>query len=115
SVFWVFWSPALHQYRSRVRAKVDCKYLCEFLQLEVVEWPQSCTGKAGKNRMGFPSIIVLFSAPNYLDAYHNRAAIVKYDARALNIRQFNSMPHPYWLPNFMDAFTWSLPLVCGKK
>lgn len=62
----------------------------------------------------FPSVITVFSAPNYLDVYHNRGAVLKYANKSITIRQYHARPHPYWLPNFMDAFTWSLPFVGAK-
>jgi serine/threonine-protein phosphatase 2B catalytic subunit len=65
-------------------------------------------------KMGFPSVMTFFSAPNYLDVYSNKGAMVIYEGNNFNIRQFSSMPHPYWLPNFKDAFNWSLPFV-GEK
>jgi serine/threonine-protein phosphatase 2B catalytic subunit len=63
---------------------------------------------------GFPSVITIFSAPNYCDVYNNKAAILKFDNSTLNILQFNCSPHPYHLPNFMDVFTWSMPFVTEK-
>lgn len=34
----------------------------------------------------FPSIITVFSAPNYLDVYHNKGAIIKYKNKNITIR-----------------------------
>lgn len=63
---------------------------------------------------GFPSVTCVFSAPNYCDTYDNKAAIVVLQGKTLQVRQFHSVEHPYILPNFMNAFTWSLPFVFDK-
>lgn len=40
---------------------------------------------------GFPSVMTIFSAPNYLDVYNNKAAVLKYENNVMNIRQFSML------------------------
>jgi serine/threonine-protein phosphatase 2B catalytic subunit len=62
----------------------------------------------------FPSMISLFSAPNYCDSYDNKGAVMCIQSGRINLVQFFSSPHPYVLPNFMNAFEWSLGFLQEK-
>ncbi|QPG74468.1 hypothetical protein FOA43_001798 [Brettanomyces nanus] len=63
---------------------------------------------------GFPTLITIFSAPNYCHTYRNKAAALLYNGQTFNIKQFVSAPSPYFLPDFMNVFEWSAPFVCEK-
>ena len=63
----------------------------------------------------FPSVITIFSAPNYCDVYNNKGAIIKIDDNMVNLQQFNYSSHPFILPNFQNAFSWSLPFISEKS
>ncbi|XP_063723245.1 serine/threonine-protein phosphatase 2B catalytic subunit gamma isoform-like [Symsagittifera roscoffensis] len=65
------------------------------------------TGKTSK----FPSLITIFSAPNYCETYGNKAVVLCYERGNLNLKTFLSQPHPYWLPNFQNGLVWSLPFA----
>lgn len=62
-----------------------------------------------------PQVMTVFSAPNYCDIYKNKAAIMMLDRGVMTIQQFSFTEHPYVLPNFMDIFSWSLPIVTEKS
>jgi len=67
-----------------------------------------------KNSVDFPSVITIFSAPNYCDVYNNKAAVIKFVNNTVNIQQYNYSPHPFILPGFMNIFNWSIPFVSEK-
>ncbi|XP_055348731.1 protein phosphatase 3 catalytic subunit alpha-like [Paramacrobiotus metropolitanus] len=68
----------------------------------------------GKQADSYPVLISLFSAPHYLGKFNTKAAVLDYANGKIHIRQFSSVEHPFWLPNFTDAFTWSYPYMVKK-
>ena len=56
-------------------------------------------------------VLTVFSAPNYCDQYVNRAAFLQIMPDKFMVQQFFEVEHPYVLPDFADALSWSLPFL----
>jgi len=46
----------------------------------------------------FPSVITVFSAPNYCGEYHNKGAVILIENDKMNIKQYKDVSHPFHLP-----------------
>ncbi len=62
----------------------------------------------------FPSVITVFSAPNYCGTYNNKGAVILIENDKMNIKQYKDVEHPFHLPGDIDLFTWSIPFL-GEK
>ena len=93
---------------------VVCTYIREFFPAHEVQEAGFSMYRKRENT-GFPTLITIFSAPNYADMHGNKAAVLKYENDVMNIRQFKSSPHPFWMSNFQDVFNWSVPFVGKNK
>jgi len=65
--------------------------------------------------MNLPSVITIFSAPNYCDIYNNKGSILNLTNNVINLQQFSFEGHPYILPEFQNIFNWSLPFISEKS
>lgn len=62
----------------------------------------------------FPSVITVFSAPNYCGEYNNKGAVILIENDKMNIKQYKDVVHPFHLPGGMDLFKWSVPFLIEK-
>ncbi|KAJ3444816.1 calcineurin catalytic subunit a [Anaeramoeba flamelloides] len=60
-----------------------------------------------------PSLITIFSAPNYSDM-GNKGAVLQYKDCSVTIKEFKKVNEPYSLPDLIDVFTWSIPFITEK-
>ena len=62
----------------------------------------------------FPSVITVFSAPNYCGSYKNKGAVILIENDKMNIKQYKDVDQPFNLPNGLDRFSLSLPFLADK-
>jgi len=70
--------------------------------------------KEFKKHQKTPSVMTVFSAPNYCDIYNNKGAIIEYDQGRIKIYTYGAVRHPYVHPGFIDGIEWSMPFISQK-
>eukprot|EP01107_Rhizomastix_libera_P004416 TRINITY_DN17452_c0_g1_i1.p1 TRINITY_DN17452_c0_g1~~TRINITY_DN17452_c0_g1_i1.p1 ORF type:complete len:540 (-),score=132.05 TRINITY_DN17452_c0_g1_i1:9-1628(-) len=60
-----------------------------------------------------PFVYTVFSAPNYCDSYGNVGGFLKIDNEGFHKLTFTNTDHPYCLPGFQDAFSYSIPILAN--
>jgi len=58
-----------------------------------------------------PYVVTVFSAPNYCDKYENFGAFMKITDKEYRFQMLTWADHPYYLPHFIDVFTFTLPFI----
>lgn len=62
----------------------------------------------------YPSVITVFSAPNYCGTYQNSGAVLIVTDDKMQIKQFHDSNAPFHLPYDLDLFAWSIPFIANK-
>ncbi|OMJ68518.1 hypothetical protein SteCoe_33996 [Stentor coeruleus] len=62
----------------------------------------------------FPTVMTIFSAPNYCGTYKNKGAVLRLDDSTINILQINRSQEPFVLPSHQNLFTWSVPFIIER-
>lgn len=104
-VGWIFGRTALNRFLT------DNKLEC-LIRAHEVQQHGYMEHRFGDRSRKNPYCITVFSAPNYCDMYENRAGILEFkETGGYQFHQTAWVSHPYWLPDFMHAFSFSLPYV----
>nr|XP_027202861.1 serine/threonine-protein phosphatase 2B catalytic subunit-like [Dermatophagoides pteronyssinus] len=128
----LLWADPIDQTRQRTSFKTEnfivnnvrgCSYFYgfnavqEFLQqnnflcIIRAHEAQALGFKLGKEspETDFPTVITIFSAPNYCDVYANKAAYMTIQQNLINIQQFCAVHHPFVFPDYTELFPWMVP------